>query len=250
MINNVFYLLRSFNFTANLISIDNLLSLITTYFREMFDEYSDTRHGATKGPISWTFTGYEIPLFLRHGRPGGSLSALHCDSIINYAGQDERFAFISTLGHIDKIPKSEAGTDLFQACIFEETLFTTGKSILDFPRIFSAGYPSFRSDEIRRNRGLIITIESPEFKLCSIGELTSVSKNPFDQLHGSKYVNKNLLTEFAGLIDLQRRILQLRDEPHWSVLSSSVARQTRRWILTSEGTNEWRRFITFVSLRN
>ena len=83
------------------------------------------------------------------------------------------------------IPKSEAGTDLFQAYIFEETLFTTGKSILDFPRIFSAGYPVFRSDEIRRNRGLIMTIESPEFKLCSIGELFPVSKIPFDQLHGS-----------------------------------------------------------------
>jgi len=59
-----------------------------------------------------------------------------------------------------------------------------------------------------------MTIESPEFKLCSIGELFPVSKNPFDQLHGSKYVNKNLLTEFVRLNDLQRRTLQLRDEPH------------------------------------
>ena len=90
----------------------------------------------------------------------------------------------------------------------------TGEKHIGLPEDFSAGYPSFRSDEIRRNRGLIMTIESPEFKLCSIGELIPVSKNPFDQLHGSKYVNKNLLTKFAGLIDLQRRILQLRDEPH------------------------------------
>ena len=59
-----------------------------------------------------------------------------------------------------------------------------------------------------------MTIESPEFKLCSIGELFPVSKIPFDQLHGSKYVHKNLLTEFVRLNDLQRRILQLRDEPH------------------------------------
>ena len=59
-----------------------------------------------------------------------------------------------------------------------------------------------------------MTNESPEFKLCSIGELFAVSKIPFDQLHGSKYVNKNLLTEFVRLNDLQRRILQLRDEPY------------------------------------
>ena len=59
-----------------------------------------------------------------------------------------------------------------------------------------------------------MTIESPEFKLCSIGELFPVSIIPFDQLYGSKYVHKNLLTEFASLIDLQRRILQLGDEPH------------------------------------
>ena len=105
---------------------------------------STSPHGATKGPISGTLTGFEMPLFLRHGRPGGSLSALHCDSIINFAGQDERFAFISSLGHIRQDYKIRSWNRFFfQAYIFEETLFTTGKSILDFPRIFSAGYPFF-----------------------------------------------------------------------------------------------------------
>ena len=176
---------------------------------------STSPHGATKGPISGTLTGYEMPLFLRHGRPGGSLSALHCDSIINYAGQDERFAFISTLGHIRQDSKIRSWNRFFSSIYFRRNIIYDWKRHIGLPEdFFSAGYPSFRSDEIRRNRGLIMTIESPEFKLCSIGELIPVSRNPFDQLHGSKYVNKNLLTEFAGLIDLQRRILQLRDEPH------------------------------------
>jgi hypothetical protein len=83
------------SWSQSLINFRCFTSLLT--LRRMFSlDNSTSPHGATKGPISGTLTGYEMPLFLRHGRPGGSLSALHCDSIINYAGQDERFAFIST----------------------------------------------------------------------------------------------------------------------------------------------------------
>ena len=104
---------------------------------------STSPHGATKGPISGTLTGSEMPFFLRHGRPGGSLSALHCDSIINYAGQDERFAFISTLGHIRQDSKIRSWNRFFQAYIFEETLFTTGEKHIGLPEDFFSRVPQF-----------------------------------------------------------------------------------------------------------
>jgi hypothetical protein len=84
-----------------------------------------------------------MPLFLRHGRPGGSLSALHCDSIINFAGQDERFAFISTLGHIRRFQNQKLEQIFFQAYIFEETLFTTGKKHIGLPEDFFSRVPQF-----------------------------------------------------------------------------------------------------------
>jgi hypothetical protein len=104
---------------------------------------STSPHGATKGPISGTLTGYEMPLFLRHGRPGGSLSALHCDSIINYAGQDERFAFISTLGHIRQDSKIRSWNRFFKHIFSKKHYLRLEKAYRTSRGFFQPGTPVF-----------------------------------------------------------------------------------------------------------
>ena len=85
-----------------------------------------------------------MPLFLRHGRPGGSLSALHCDSIINFAGQDERFAFISTLGHIRQDSKIRSWNRFVSSIYFRRNIIYDWRKAYRTARgFFQPGTPVF-----------------------------------------------------------------------------------------------------------
>ena len=189
-------------------------------------EFPNSSHGATKGPTSGTLSGYDVPLFT--GMEGPEAATKLGISIKLTLGQMNAIDFLTTKLEdiIDDTPKLEDGATLYQIYSLQRSIKTDWtKAYWTVRSFFKPNSPAF--DRLKQ---FDETCDLPElWKTFNSIYVASANFSGFlklyDQLHGPKYVDKNLLSEFNRVNELQRRIAQLQDDPR-EVATNTPQRST------------------------
>jgi hypothetical protein len=177
-------------------------------------EFPNSLHGATKGPTSGTLVGYDVPLFT--GMEGPEAATKLGISIKLTLGRMNAVEFLTTKLEdiLDDTPKPDDGATLYQIYTLQRSIKTEWtKAYWTVRGFFKPNSPAF--DRLKQ---FDETCDLPElWKTFNSIYVASANFSGFlklyDQLHGLKYVDKNLLSEFNRLNELQRRIVQLQDDP-------------------------------------
>jgi hypothetical protein len=115
---------------------------------------------------------------------------------------------------LDDTPKPDDGATLYQIYTLQRSIKTEWtKAYWTVRGFFKPNSPAF--DRLKQ---FDETCDLPElWKTFNSIYVASANFSGFlklyDQLHGLKYVDKNLLSEFNRVNELQRRIVQLQDDP-------------------------------------
>ena len=173
--------------------------------------YSNNRHGATSGSTSATFQGSFS------GTEGPEAANKLCSTIKIKLGQINALQFLTTPLQeiVSQIPPPETKSAKLEVYKMEQKLLEHwNRAYWTVREFFLAGSPAGEQMKLFDD-----TADLPElWRTFNVHYVAAANFSGlfslFDQLYGPSFVQKNLLAEFVRQNDLQRRIMDLKDQPH------------------------------------
>jgi len=182
----------------------------------MFDtELSHSPHGATKGVVSAPLDSFNLSQF--SGTEGPEIANQLSTAIKITLGQMNSLQFLTTPldSLLAQIPTPRTESAKFRSYEMEDKILERwNKAYWTVRGFFRTGSPAAEQMKICDE-----TANLPElWRIFNVNYVAAANFSGlfslFYQLTGPTYVQKNLLTEFVRQNDLQKRIIQLKQQPN------------------------------------